>query len=258
MQIEFVNILHFFLTARSASGPGPTGYGSNPGFPSRMNHTCEQPVIDAVDITLTPYKDTVYCAARTVMSLNYTLSHLHIPDLPYPDFSFLYGLSGPTGAYPYGPTNYPYYGPTSYPYYGPTSYYGPTNYPYYGPTSDPYGPTSYPYGPQMPNTGQSIDCHPYMPQFSGLNDDQILNIAEQAVNDGLNYITGQFPLDVDSVMACVNSQPGQSPSVPTHDAMRVKQAYDNVTAILNQFANDMMQAIQTGKFLILLIDCTLS
>ena len=88
-----------------AATPG----GGPPG--GRLNHSCEAPVQDAIDMDLEPKMENVYCAARIVNSLNSTLRGVFIPDLHHPDFRFLvfpgsnYSSpvwGGPSSPNPYG------------------------------------------------------------------------------------------------------------------------------------------------------------
>ena len=117
--------------------------GASPSH--RQNHSCEAAVQDALKLELEPKKDIVYCAARHVQSLNYTLRHTLIPHLLHPDFTFLVSPGSTPSGFMWG-------GPSSpSPFGGPWG--GSSNSPqggfWGGPTSPPYwgGPSSYsPFG----------------------------------------------------------------------------------------------------------------
>ena len=80
--------------------------GASPSH--RQNHSCEAAVQDALKLELEPKKDIVYCAARHVQSLNYTLRHTLIPHLLHPDFTFLVSPgSTPSGFMWGGPSSPP-------------------------------------------------------------------------------------------------------------------------------------------------------
>ena len=226
----------------------------------------------------------MYCAARRVQSLNYTLRHTLIPHLLHPDFTFLvspgstpsgFMWGGPSSPSPFGgpwggSSNSPqggfWGGPSSpSPFGGPWG--GSSNSPqggfWGGPPSPPYwgGPSSYSpfggfwgasspspfgmhWGGRFIQNPSNIDCTSYT--FPGLTDDQILQEAETAVRDGKQYLSNTWQQQVDAVMQCVNSQPGQSTSSPTADAMHVQQVYGNMTLTLNSFANELDRAVQAG------------
>ena len=211
--------------------------GVNPS--PRQNHSCEAPVQDAVKIELEPKKDLVYCAARRVLSLNYTLRHVFIPDLIHPDFTFLvspgstppsFMWGGPSSPSPYGGYGG---GPSS-----PSPYGG-----LWGASSPgPFGM----YGGMPHNSHSKIDCSSYT--FPGLSDDQILQEAETAVRDGKQYLSNTWQQQVDAVMQCVNSKSGQSAISPTADAMHVQHVYSNMTLVLNRFADQLDRAVQAGMY----------
>ena len=251
----------------------------------------------------------MYCAARHVQSLNYTLRRTLIPHLLHPDFTFLVSpgstpsgfmwggpsspppLGGPWGGSSNSPQGGLWGGPSSPSPFGgpwggssnspqgglwggpssPSPFGGPwggsSNSPqggfWGGPPSPPYwgGPSSYSpfggfWGASSPSpfgmhwrgmfiqNPSNIDCTSYT--FPGLTDDQILQEAETAVRDGKQYLSNTWQQQVDAVMQCVNSQPGQSTSSPTADAMHVQQVYGNMTLTLNSFANELDRAVQAG------------
>ena len=80
-----------------------------------------------------------------------------------------------------------------------------------------------------------------------MTDDQILKEAERAVKEGLLYINTTWRQNVDDVMQCVNSEPGQSAATPTPEAIQVRQMYDDMTRIIFTFGKDMEWAVQSGK-----------
>lgn len=236
--------------------------GVNPS--PRQNHSCEAPVQDAVKIELEPKKDLVYCAARRVLSLNYTLRHVFIPDLIHPDFTFLvspgstppsFMWGGPSSPSPYGGYGG---GPSSpSPFGGHRG--GATNSPFGGYWGGPSSPSPYGglwgasspgpfgmYGGMPHNSHSKIDCSSYT--FPGLSDDQILQEAETAVRDGKQYLSNTWQQQVDAVMQCVNSKSGQSAISPTADAMHVQHLYSNMTLVLNRFADQLDRAVQAGMY----------
>lgn len=213
-------------------------------------------------LELEPKKDIVYCAARRVLSLNYTLRHTLIPHLLHPDFTFLvspgstpsgFMWGGPSSPSPFGgpwggSANSPQGGFWGGPSSPPPFWGGPSSYSPFGgfwgaSSPSPYGM----HGGGMHNQNPSnIDCTSYT--FPGLTDDQILQEAETAVRDGKQYLSNTWQQQVDAVMQCVNSQPGQSSSSPTADAMHVQQVYGNMTLILDSFANELDRAVQAGMY----------
>ena len=238
------------------------------GQPGRRNHTCEQPVQDALDNDLEPKRDLVYCAARRVMTLNATLNQIRIPDLQHPDFAFLYpgGASGPYGnpagpyggmpSGPYGSPAGPYGGMPSGPYgnpagpFGgmPSGPYGSPAGPYGGMPSGPYGMGGPgPYGPHTWNKGQQIDCTRFT--FPGLTDAQIMAQAENAVRDGKNFLNTTWPTKVDDVMQCVRTTSGANVAFPatlSPEEQIVKDTYKQMTDDIKRFADQMEMAIQYG------------
>ena len=82
----------------------------------------------------------------------------------------------------------------------------------------------------------------------GMTNDQILQQAEQAVQDAILYISGPWNMAVDSTMQCVNTQPGQSTSMQTPQAYGVKAVYDNMTLTLTTFIHQVEFAVNTGEY----------
>ena len=228
---------------------------------------------------LEPKKDSVYCAARIVNSLNATLRGVFIPDLHRPDFRFLVfpgsNYSSPMWGGPSSPNPFGGFGGSfsSPPFYGgfgggstpnPFSWGfggGSTPPPFFGGYGTSPGPGGYygfgspnPMGQpggyqggffgQGPNTGANINCTAYMNQFFGLSDSQILDIVEMEVQDGLQFLNSTWQSRVSSVVQCASNNLTQpNPSAIT----QVQQVYGNMTHTLVQFAHEMERAIQAGK-----------
>jgi hypothetical protein len=185
-------------------------------------------VQNALDFDLEPMRDEVFCAARIVMSLNYTMSFLHEPRLDHPDFSFLFS---PGSSAPPMSSLYPTY--TSGPY--PTNTSSP--YPMYPMYPPPYGGSQYqPHCPPFP--------------FSGMSDQDILLRVENVVQSALNYMATNWTMAVDTVMNCVNAEPGQSSITPTPEATHVRHMYDRMGHNLTHYIHQIQFAVFSGKFVL--------
>jgi hypothetical protein len=80
-----------------------------------------------------------------------------------------------------------------------------------------------------------------------MSDQNILLRAENIVQRAMNYMAANWTMAVDTVMNCVNAEPGQSSITPTPEALRVRHMYNMMGAKITQYITEMHIAVMNGK-----------
>jgi hypothetical protein len=80
-----------------------------------------------------------------------------------------------------------------------------------------------------------------------MSDQNILLRAENIVQRAMNYMAANWTMAVDTVMNCVNAEPGQSSITPTPEALHVRHMYNMMGANITQYITKMYIGVTNGE-----------